>query len=83
MFRPDHPLRGTDNRQRPGFETGAFAYAPEQQRYGRANSRRTNLLFMPSTAAMRADPRFAALVDELGLASYWKQSGMLPDYRKG
>ena len=65
-----------------GFETGAFAYAPEQQRYGRANSRRTNLLFMPSTAAMRSDPRFDKLVGELGLKRYWAESGNAPDYKR-
>jgi DNA-binding winged helix-turn-helix (wHTH) protein len=64
------------------FESGDLAYSSEQRQYRRRNSRRTNLLFLPSTVAMRADKRFAALVEELGLARYWADSGMVPDYRR-
>jgi DNA-binding winged helix-turn-helix (wHTH) protein/tetratricopeptide (TPR) repeat protein len=41
---------------------------------------RTFPLFMPSTAAMRADPRFDGLVQRMGLKAYWARSGTLPDY---
>jgi tetratricopeptide (TPR) repeat protein len=42
---------------------------------------RTHWLFMPPLAAVRADPRFSATCDELGLASYWRQRGVGPDTR--
>lgn len=34
---------------------------------------RTQWLFMPPLAAVRRDPRFNALCEELGLARYWRQ----------
>ena len=37
-------------------------------------------LFIPPTAAMRRDPRFQALVDEIGLSSYWRTHRIRPDY---
>jgi DNA-binding winged helix-turn-helix (wHTH) protein len=42
--------------------------------------RKTHMLFVPVTAPMRADPRFAPLVQQIGLAGYWKQAGVIPDY---
>ena len=47
----------------------------------RRNDRYTNFLVYPSTAPMRADPRFAKLTQEIGLEKYWKESGSQPDYR--
>jgi DNA-binding winged helix-turn-helix (wHTH) protein len=38
-------------------------------------------LFTPPIAAMRADPRFQALVDEIGLAAYWDARKVRPDYQ--
>jgi DNA-binding winged helix-turn-helix (wHTH) protein len=38
-------------------------------------------LFTPPIAAMRADPRFQALVDEIGLAAYWDARKVRPDYK--
>jgi hypothetical protein len=43
------------------------------------DQRHTNFLFEPPLAAMRADPRFGILTDELGLARYWHTAGE-PDY---
>jgi len=40
---------------------------------------RTNWLFMPPLAAVRADARFQGLCDEIGLTSYWRQRGVQPD----
>lgn len=37
-------------------------------------------LFIPATAPMRADPRFSAVVERLGLTGYWKARGRLPDF---
>jgi DNA-binding winged helix-turn-helix (wHTH) protein/tetratricopeptide (TPR) repeat protein len=45
------------------------------------DQRRTDFLFQPVTQAMRADPRFGPLVEELGLERFWRESGIQPDYR--
>jgi DNA-binding winged helix-turn-helix (wHTH) protein/tetratricopeptide (TPR) repeat protein len=52
------------------FSTGRFQVASRRQ---------THHLFMPPTAAMRADPRFPALVRQIGLVDYWRTSGRPPD----
>lgn len=41
--------------------------------------RRTMNLFTPATAAMRADPRFEALCDGMGMSAYWRARGVAPD----
>lgn len=65
-----------------GFEVGELRFQPEQRVWTRRTNRRTRLLFMPSTAAMRSDPRFGRLIEEIGLERYWRESGTVPDYRK-
>jgi len=40
--------------------------------------RKTMMLFTPATAAMRADPRFARLCEDIGLARYWRESASTP-----
>ena len=42
----------------------------------------TPWLFIPPTAAMRADPRFVDLCDGTGLTAYWQKRGIQPDYRR-
>lgn len=42
--------------------------------------RMTQWLFTPPLAGMRADPRFARLCEEFGLAKYWQARGVKPDY---
>jgi tetratricopeptide (TPR) repeat protein len=42
--------------------------------------RKTMMLFIPATATMRADPRFAVLCRDLGMADYWRRTGVRPDY---
>lgn len=42
---------------------------------------RTQWLFMPPLAAVRADARFGGLCEEIGLARYWRQRGVGPDTR--
>lgn len=44
--------------------------------------RNTLYLFIPPMAAMRRDPRFAALTRAIGLDRYWRQSGTRPDFRR-
>jgi tetratricopeptide (TPR) repeat protein len=63
-----------------GFEVGESMgnglFSPLDQR-------RTNFLFEPPAAPMRADRRFAALTEELGLERFWRESRRPPDYRRG
>lgn len=40
----------------------------------------TPWLFTPPVARMRADPRFAALCEGIGLGEYWRKRGVQPDY---
>jgi len=40
-------------------------------------------LFTPPIAAMRADRRFDALSDGIGLTEYWAKRGVKPDYQLG
>lgn len=47
---------------------------PDQSR------RVTQPLFIPATAAMRTDPRFESLVEEIGLAEHWRKAGVEPDH---
>ncbi|MGX7894301.1 winged helix-turn-helix domain-containing protein [Tsuneonella sp. HG222] len=43
--------------------------------------RATQCLFIPTAAAMRADPRFEPLCEAMGLAGYWRACGIEPDFR--
>jgi Flp pilus assembly protein TadD len=65
-----------------GFDPGEVLYSAPQGTYSRHNDRRTNFLFYPPVAAMRADPRFAKLNEEIGLTRYWREAGVKPDYRR-
>lgn len=40
-------------------------------------------MFTPPVAPMRADSRFAALCDGIGLSEYWARRGIKPDYQLG
>lgn len=51
--------------------------------YHAPEDRDTSILFLPSTRAMRADPRFGRLTEALGLERYWREAGVPPDYRRG
>jgi DNA-binding winged helix-turn-helix (wHTH) protein/tetratricopeptide (TPR) repeat protein len=57
----------------PDHPAPASGFSPDQ--------RQTRFLFEPVTRSMRADPRFNPLVEEIGLESYWRESGVQPDYR--
>ena len=43
-------------------------------------TRKTNMLFTPTAAAMQRDPRFMPLMEEMGLADYWRRRGIAPDF---
>lgn len=38
--------------------------------------KKTMMLFVPSCAALRADPRFGRLCEAMGLAAYWRAKGL-------
>jgi hypothetical protein len=62
-----------------GFRLAGSRYTEQQGSFTRPARRETKLLFSPSTAAMRGDARFAGLVREIGLAAYWRASGVGAD----
>ena len=41
---------------------------------------KTMMLFIPSNATLRADPRFLPLCRDIGLVDYWRRTGIRPDY---
>jgi len=57
----------------------AFIAAQDQLVAGKL---RYDILYSSATAAMRVDPRFAALAKDAGLVVYWRSSGYLPDFCK-
>jgi DNA-binding winged helix-turn-helix (wHTH) protein/TolB-like protein len=56
---------------------GAFAQAAL---YAPADPSEPPYLFLPTTAAMRSDPRFIQLAAQLGLVAYWRATGHWPDF---
>jgi DNA-binding winged helix-turn-helix (wHTH) protein/tetratricopeptide (TPR) repeat protein len=65
-----------------GFAVPEARFGGVQGSYAPRDSRFTRFLFMPSTRAMRADPRFDRLTQALGLERYWREAGVQPDYRR-
>ena len=63
-----------------GFDPGEVRFDRAQGSFTPRNDRQTAFLFNPAMASARADPRFAALIDELHLTDYWRASGKKPDY---
>ena len=43
----------------------------------------SDVLFEPNLATARFSPQYARLVERLGLAPYWRSSGLLPDICRG
>ena len=43
--------------------------------------RRTMALFVPPAAPLRSDPRFGELAEGMGLAQYWRERRVRPDYQ--
>jgi DNA-binding winged helix-turn-helix (wHTH) protein len=46
------------------------------------NRRLTQILFTPAGAPMRQDPRFSTLTSDIGLEDFWREAGIVPDYRQ-
>ena len=65
--RPPESARSQRNRTKGG--SIAWRFAP--------------WLFTPPVAAVRADPRFDYICDEIGLTDYWAKRGIKPDYQLG
>lgn len=65
-----------------GFTLGGQRYSKEQGMYAGPQDRHTYILFTQRLRNVRQDPRFAALVAELGLEDYWRATNSIPDYRK-
>ena len=58
----------------------AVSWRPGQPMIQDQRRRKTNMLFTPTAAAMRSDPRFIPLMEQMGLADYWDQRGIRPDF---
>jgi DNA-binding winged helix-turn-helix (wHTH) protein len=65
-----------------GFTVPEIRFTVEQGVYTPLRDRMTYFLFNPATRPMRADPRFAPLVAELGLTAYWAAAGARPDFQR-
>lgn len=58
----------------------AMQWAPGQPVGPDQRRRKTNMLFTPTAAAMQRDPRFLPLMEDMGLAEYWINRGIKPDF---
>jgi DNA-binding winged helix-turn-helix (wHTH) protein/tetratricopeptide (TPR) repeat protein len=64
-----------------GFKMAEQRYFREQGLFTASRKRHTFFLFAPPVAAMRADQRFQAITRGTGLEDYWRDVGIMPDYR--
>lgn len=53
-------------------------WSPENGVVNDQRRRKTHMLFTPVASAMRADDRFQELVDDVGMAAYWRAAGVKP-----
>ena len=64
---------------REGSLVGSLRRPADQPAINEQNRRKTMMLWMPSAAPLRADPRFLPLCEAIGLGRYWRQAGHRPD----
>ena len=76
----DKALTGMFDR---GYAIPDARYDGSQKAGTSLSQRQATYLFLPPTEAMRRDARFAALVEELGLARFWRENRITPDYQRG
>jgi DNA-binding winged helix-turn-helix (wHTH) protein len=57
-----------------GFRVEPNFFTPQQGGYTPPDRRPTEFLFAPPCRAMRGDPRFPALLREIGLPDYWRRT---------
>lgn len=62
-----------------GFRVAAARFPGSTNMFTPPYRRLTGYLFTPNIASMRADPRFGPMMEEMGLASYWRRSGTRAD----
>ena len=65
-----------------GPVTAGTAWQPGQALHHDVRHRFTNHLFLPVAAALRAHPRFAVIMKDVGMTAHWQRSGRQPDYLK-
>ena len=65
---------------RRGPHVGVLRSGPDQLPLTDQRWQMTMMLFIPATAAMRCDPRFMALCEDMGMADYWRSSRTEPDF---
>lgn len=63
-----------------GFDPGEVRFGGSTGSFTASNDRQTAFLFNPALAPIRADARFAKLMNDLHFADYWRASGVKPDY---
>ncbi|MDB5669920.1 MAG: hypothetical protein JWO25_879 [Alphaproteobacteria bacterium] len=63
-----------------GFHIGDRYFAEEQGTYAERRNRPTWLLWLPFMADLRADPRMAGILHDIGLIDYWQRSRTRPDF---
>ena len=64
------------------FVVPDFAPMPGHSAQVTLDDRRPRLLFLPSTKALRGNPQFPSLMEDLGLTRYWRESKSIPDHRR-
>ena len=65
---------------RRGPSVGVLRNGPDQLPLTDQRWQMTMMLFIPSTAPMRADARFLPLCRDMGMVDYWRASGTRPDF---
>ncbi|MFT3811698.1 MAG: winged helix-turn-helix domain-containing protein [Micropepsaceae bacterium] len=62
-----------------GQEIAPMVFSQAQGQYAGYRRGAMHILFSDLTAAMRDDPRFDALIAELGIVKYWRETKITPD----
>jgi hypothetical protein len=63
-----------------GASAAPLRWNPGDPSISDQHRRITQPLFIPAAAEMRRDARFMALCEDMGLAAYWEQARLVPDF---